>query len=109
MGDNFLKWQQANFQKGRDLAVASSERPKLFVRPDVLETIYSSSPCPSESYQEGEQLVAMVKAGGDKVPLLRGHRCVGYIEGEAAATFLQNLPKLGVPNMVPVQIQGVAE
>lgn len=109
MGDNFLKGQQANFKKGRDLSMAEAGRPRLWVRPEIVSTVYTAVPSGCEHYVEGEGLNATVDRTEAHVSLLRGHRKVGCIEGEGAQKLLETLVQAGVPNLIKMKITEVGE
>jgi hypothetical protein len=109
MGDNFLKGQQANFKKGRDLSLAEAVRPRLWVRPEIISTVYTAVPSGCEQYVEGEILDAAVDRREAQVSLLRGHRKAGWIEGEGAQKLLETLVQSGVRSLIRVKITEVGE
>ena len=84
MGDNFLRRQIKNFEKGRDRAIAESKQPTLYIRPEVVKTVYSIKPVAGERFTKGETLYVVAGDNGDQLAVARGHKRVGIIDGDGA-------------------------
>lgn len=88
MGDNFLKRQTANFQKGRDQAAVEYSRPTLFDRPEVSSTVYTVLPIENCEFKDGETLLVVASDDRQSAVLARGHIKVGMIDGDGAKSLL---------------------
>jgi len=109
MGDNFLRQQAKNFRKGRDLAMADIEMPRLFARPEHISTVYAAKPCEGEGYEEGESLLALLGHESDTIGLCRGHTRIGYIEGDGAKVLARALRKPDSPGAAMMRVSSVGE
>lgn len=107
MGDNFLKRQVRNFQKGRDRAAVEMNRPKLFERPDLIQTTYTLKPVDGHTLEPGETLLAVAPKTGDHIDLARGNRRVARSDGDAAKVLRDALREAGQPGVVQVRVSEV--
>jgi hypothetical protein len=108
MGDNFLLQQIRNFKKGRDRAKEETNRPTLFQRPDLLNTIYPGRPAEGVKFQVNEELFAVASRNGEHVELVRGHQKVGRADGDAARELLEALREPGAGGVVKVRVGEVS-
>ncbi|MBI3468895.1 MAG: hypothetical protein HY000_38310 [Planctomycetes bacterium] len=108
MGDNFLKRQVRNFQKGRDLATAEMSEPTLFTRPEVVNTVYTARPGENCQFSNGEILFVVASENGRSAVLARGHQSVGQIEGDGAKALLAALNDTGAAGVAQVRITEVS-
>ena len=107
MGDNFLRQQVANFRKGRDLALIEVSQPGLFERPEDEVIIYIAKPETGERFQEGETLLAIPDGG--QVSLTRGHRKIGFIDGDGGKHLASLLEDPRSPGAATVRVLSVSQ
>lgn len=88
MGENVLRRQVKDFEKGRDRSLRDMAAPTLFDRPDVIATKYTAAPVNGSPVQPGDILHGHVSADGQCVNLADGHRTVGTISGDGAKTLI---------------------
>jgi hypothetical protein len=104
MGDNFLSQQVKNFKKGRDRAKAEQNQPRLYQRPDLMNTVYPGKPAEGVMFQNGEDLLAVASKNGQHIDLARGHRRAGRTDGDAAKELLAALREPGSAGVVKVKV-----
>ncbi len=104
MGDNFLLQQVRNFKKGRDRAKSERDQPRLFQRPDLLNTVYPGKPIEGVTFQNGEDVLAVASKNGQHIDLARGHRRAGRTDGDAAKELLDALREPGSGGVVKVKV-----
>lgn len=109
MGDNFLRQQVENFRRGRDQAMRECESSTLFVRPGVMKTLFSASPCRGKSFVVGESLLAVAVNGSGLIAVMRGCERIGEIDGDSATVIRQSLCDPSSPGIAPMQVVEVAE
>lgn len=88
MGENVLRGQVKDFQKGRDRSLQDMAAPTLFYRPDVIATNYTAAPVNGSRVEPGKVLYGYVSADGQSVNLADGHRTVGTMSGDGAKTLI---------------------
>ena len=108
MGDNFLKRQAENFKKGRDLAIGELGQPTLWSQPEVVQTVFTAIPGQNCKLESGEVLTVYPSADATSVSLVRGHRIVGRIGGDAGISLLGVLNKPGTGGMAHVKVTDVS-
>ena len=91
MGENVLRSQVKNFEKGRDRSLRKMTAPSLFVREDKVLTHYTAAPVNGNRVQVGDKLVGHVSADGNCVTVADGHRSVGMITGDGAKTIIRDV------------------
>jgi hypothetical protein len=108
MGENVLKGQVQNFKKGSDRSLKDMAAPTLFDRPDIVSTVYTAAPADGCVVAEGDRLEAHAAADGRCIHLVKGHVCVGRIEGDGSKVLLDALRGPGSPGTVPMRVTGVS-
>jgi hypothetical protein len=108
MGENVLKGQVQNFKKGSDRSLKDMAAPTLFDRPDIVSTVYTAAPVDGCIVAEGDRLEAHAAADGRCIHLVKGHVCVGRIEGDGGKVLLDALREPGSPGIVPMKVTGVS-
>jgi hypothetical protein len=96
MGDNFLKQQVRNFEKGRDKALDKLSQPTLYTAPDTVSKSYPVFEVSGQTVTAGDVLLAVPSRTPGRVELARGTSHVGYAEGETAAPILAAAGGVGV-------------
>ena len=87
MGENVLKGQVQSFKKGSDRSLKDMAAPTLFDRPDIVSTVYTAAPVDGCVVVDGDCLEAHSAADGQSIHLVRGHLCVGRIEGDGGTMY----------------------
>jgi hypothetical protein len=108
MGENVLKGQVQNFKKGSDRSLKDMAAPTLFDRPDIVSTVYTAAPLDDCAVAEGDRLEAHAAADGGCIHLVKGHVCMGRIEGDGRKVLLDALREPGSPGIVPMRVTGVS-
>lgn len=108
MGENVLQGQVKSFKKGADRSLKDMATPTLFHRQDIVSTTYTVAPVEGSAVAEGDRLEAHVAADGRCVDLVKGHVCVGRIEGDGAKSLIEALREPGGPVLVPTKVTDVS-
>jgi hypothetical protein len=108
MGENVLKGQVQNFKKGSDRSLKDMAAPTLFDRPDIVSTVYTAAPVDGSVVAEGDRLEAHAAADGRCIHLVKGHVCLGRIEGDGGKVLLDAMREPGNPGVVPMKVTGVS-
>ncbi len=108
MGENVLKGQVESFKKGTDRSLKNMAAPTLFDRPDIVSTVYTAAPVDGCAVAEGDRLEAHAAADGRCIHLVKGHVCVGQIEGDGSKVLLDAMREPGSPGVVPMRVTNVS-
>jgi hypothetical protein len=108
MGENVLKSQVKNFRKGTDRSLKDMAAPTLFNRPDIVSTVYTAAPIEGCAVAEGDHLEAHASADGRCINLVKGHVCVGRIDGDGGKSLIAALREPGGPVSVPMDAKDVS-
>ena len=96
MGDNFLKQQVRNFQKGRDRALDKLSEPTLFSSPETMGTSLPVFEVNGQTISHQDTLLVVPSKTPGRVELVRGSCHVGFADGEAAKPLLAAAGGVGV-------------
>jgi hypothetical protein len=108
MGENVLRGQVKDFEKGRDRSLKKMAAPTLFDRPDVVTTKYTAAPVNGHRVQAGDVLHGHVSADGQCVHLADGHRTVGTISGDGARTLIDGIRGRNGSGFAPLRVTEVS-
>jgi hypothetical protein len=108
MGDNLLRRQIRNFKRRKDLARAEAKIPKLYERAELIETVYEAVPNNGDAFKENDKLHVMAESDST-VSLVKGHRKVATIGGEAAKALHDALAEPDTAGVAEVRITAVSE
>jgi len=108
MGENVLQGQVKSFKKGADRSLKDMATPTLFDRQDIVSTVYTAGPVEGNTVAEGDRLEAHAADGGS-VHLVKGHVCVGRIDGDGGKALSDALREPGGPAAAPMKVTAVSE
>jgi hypothetical protein len=108
MGDNLLRQQISNFKRRRDRARTEADTPKLYERTEIVETIYEATPNNGDSFKPNDVLYAMPD-GDDAITLVKGHRKVATINGDAGKAFRDALAEPDTSGVAEVRVTSVSD
>jgi len=109
MGENVLKGQVKSFNKGADRSLKDMATPTLFDRPDIVSTVYTAGPVEGNKVAEGDRVEAHAAGDGGYIQLVKGHVCVGRIEGDGGKALSDALREPGGPAAIPMKVTAVSE
>lgn len=111
MGENVLRGQVKDFEKGRDRSLKKMSAPTLFDRSDVITTNYTAAPVIGSSVKEGDVLHGHISSDGQCVNLAEGHRIVGTIKGDGAKLLLDAMSQphnSGFTSMMVTEVSAIS-
>lgn len=107
MGDNFLRQQVRNAKRRRDRAAGDLKKPRLFVRPELVQTAYPISPVDGHEFAVGDLLYGVASRKGQHIDVTDGHRKLGQSEGDPAQALRNELSKPGGLTAIPMRVCAV--
>lgn len=108
MGDNFLLRQIGNFRKRRNLAMADMVKPVLYERPQSISTVFTVKPLAEERCENGEALLVLPDNSEERVAVVRGHRKIGYVDGDGGKILRDTLTAPNSAGMTAIRVLNVS-
>lgn len=103
MGDNLLKRQLRNFRRRMDKAKEDLLLPRLFSRPELVDTDYYALPVDQKTIVVDEKLLAFGQKDGT-VLLLQGHESIAVLNGESGLALHAALTEPDTGGVVLVRV-----